>query len=213
MILSWKTKENKNEYLSFLALVFPHFFLHFLANRFHYQYGVAAVAPLLGFIIGSKILDRTLLRNKVLFTIITVLPILSGMSYYTKFTKKIFQTYSNGSYIFSNVYKEKDVVRRLLLDIPKDKKIIGPSRTTATLYRPGMTNLYTVEAFLKRDKKYDFLFYWKEQDYVFQGKRVAKKSIMDQFCSKSIEDIIYESDVFYLAKGSFDKDCYELNYP
>ena len=131
----------------------------------------------------------------------------------TKFSKKILQKYNNGSYFFSEIYNEKIPIRKALLNIPKNKKIIGPSRATATIYRPGMTNLYTVEAFLKRDKIYDFLFYWKGQEFSFEGKRISKQEIMDRFCKADISKVIYNSDVFFLAEGAFDSECYERNYP
>ena len=195
-----------------MALIGPHYFLHFLANKFHYQYGVAAVCPLLGLLYGTDYFER-IRSNKKLFYFILILPILSGMGFHTKFMKLIFKKYPNGSRVFSEIYEEKDKMRDILQSLPKDKKIIGPSRATATLYQPGMTNLYTVESFLKRDKVYDYLFYWKGQGYAHNGVTVEKKKIMDQFCGESISKVIYESDVFYLAEGVFDQDCYEYNYP
>ncbi len=198
--------------LLFVALIGPHYFLHFLANKFHYQYGVAAVCPLLGLLYGTDYFER-IRSNKKLFYFILILPILSGMGFHTKFMKLIFKKYPNGSRVFSEIYEEKDKMRDILQSLPKDKKIIGPSRATATLYQPGMTNLYTVESFLKRDKVYDYLFYWKGQGYAHNGVTVEKKKIMDQFCGESISKVIYESDVFYLAEGVFDQDCYEYNYP
>ncbi len=205
-------REKKEVLLLFVALVGPHYFLHFLAGKFHYQYGVAAVAPILGLMYGTDVFER-LSKNKKLFTLIVLLPVLSGMGYHSKFMKLIFKKYDNGSRVFSDIYLEKEPIRKALLAIPKDKKIIGPSRATATLYRPGMTNLYTVESFLKRDKVYDYIFYWKGQGYSFEGHSVAKQKVMDRFCGPSIEEVIYDTEIYFLAKGQFDQDCYEKNYP
>lgn len=205
-------KEKKEVLLLFVALVGPHYFLHFLAGKFHYQYGVAAVAPILGLMFGTDIFER-FKDNKKLYGLLLLLPILSGMGYHTKFMKLIFKKYPNGSRLHSEIYNEKEPIRKALLAIPKDKKIIGSSRATATLYQPGMTNLYTVESFLKRDKIYDYLFYWKGQGYAFEDKAADKSTIMDRFCGKYVEEVIYDTKVFYLAKGRFDQDCYEKNYP
>lgn len=207
----WSEKK-KDVIFLFVALIGPHYFLHFLANKFHYQYGVAAVCPILGVLYGSDIFER-FENNKKLVALFLILPLLSGMGFHTKFMKLVFKKYENGSRLTSQIFEERDEIRKVLLSLPKNKKIIGPSRATAALYQPGMTNLYTVESFLKRDKVYDYLFYWKGQGYSYQGKTVAKKEILDQFCGPSTDEVIYESATFYLAKGKFDTDCYEKNYP
>ena len=68
--LVYSFRQKKISALMFLGLIFPHYFLHFLANKFHFQYGVAAICPLIGFILGSDILDllhRDRKKNLLLF--------------------------------------------------------------------------------------------------------------------------------------------------
>ena len=135
------------------------------------------------------------------------------MGYHTKFFQITVKKYKNDERFFSPIYYEKEKIRQLLLSIPKDKKIIGTTRKTSMLYTPGMTNIYIVESGLQRNKTYDYLFYWKDEKYLFEGSSVNKKVVMDKHCSSSVSSTILDSEVFYLAKGRFERDCYEFNYP
>ncbi|MCR9205283.1 MAG: DUF2079 domain-containing protein [Halobacteriovoraceae bacterium] len=199
-------------YIAVLFLMAPYYAMHFLANKFNYQYGVAAVVPFLALTTFNGTFKKIREKNIYLFIVTLLIFLLNGTSYHKRFIKFALEKYDNGSRISREFNLEIEKVKNIVLETDKDLKIISTSYLAARFIQPGMTNVHTIEEFMNFRDHFDILLYPKHKKYIYDSRNISKHDYMMENCKSMIEEIIYDSKLFFMAKGNFTRECYLKNH-
>ncbi len=211
-------KEAKREgkfsspYVATFMLITPYYAMHFLSNKFNYQYGVAAVVPLLSLTIFTGTFRKVYAFNRYLYALMTILFLLNGTSYYKKFWSFFTHRYDNGSVTSASFNNELKTIQDILHRIPKTQKIVSTSFLTARMLQPGMTNVHTVEEFMKHPKYFDILVYQKHKTFPLDPNGRSKHEYMMETCKNMISEVLFNSDYYFIARGKFSRPCYVRNH-
>lgn len=186
----------------------PLIVLHFLANKFHYQYGTVFVAPLLAGIIFSPSFFKTTDDWKV-SSLVIVLFISSASSTYTKFFKLGILSQTNKCKISP---ARRDATKYLKEEVEKVERgstIFSTKRIVSSVMKPGLDISVPYSLFVKYKKSYDYLLveknYGGDLDSVYSKEKFER--IINK-CNKMVSKKIIHNDHFYFARGLFTKECF-----
>ena len=189
-----------------LFLMFPLLLLHFLSNKFHYQYGVAFVGPLFGAVTYSVVLNK-LMDNKKLLRITLVLFFLSGMSTYTKTLKFIF-TFDRTSRCIVTQNKRQSsnlLISKVRSQDPKSH-IWATGGIIPNLFQAGM-NIYQIRGFHRPRSSYDILVLERNNSGDSHPLNESQVEALLQKCRPYASEILHEDQFFFAGKGKFSNNC------
>ena len=190
----------------------PLILLHFLANKFHYQYGTPITVPFLGLIIFSPSLKKMISNKRIIiFTFLFFLT--SASSTYTKFFKLGFLLNTNKCKISSKRRAASNDLKEKIKLIPQEKWLFSTKRIVPTIMNEKLNVSVPYYVFSTYKEIYDYLLIEKnfngDIDSVYSEEKFQK---ILHACQKQVRSTILNNNHFYFAKGKFDKFCYSQMY-
>ena len=187
-----------------LLAVTPLWGVHFLANKFHFHYGIIVAAPLLSLVLLSGFPHQ---QGRSLWIPLTlVLFALSSMGAYTKMLKRSFLSLDKSCKIHPQKTLETQLIQQTLEKAGKSTKTISTGNLVPLILAPGR-KIYQFKAFSAPQEYYDFIVL--EQDHP-NGIHPLSSNQIDRIragCQKYADQTLISSPFFLFLKGKFPYSC------
>lgn len=200
--------QNRKLVIQVLSMIFPLLFLHFLANKFSFQYGPMFVAPILGLIIFSDVKNR-IIENKKLLSLVLILFLASSMGRYTKTVKRLVKN----DFGDCNTSAEKRIssksIYQQLEKVSSRENIMATPGIIPRILKPGM-QLYhpsRIHNIILADRFDYILVERNETGGTLPLKRNDLEKLISQ-CRPFATEELFEDKYYYMAKGKFPKSCF-----
>ncbi len=194
--------------LQVFLMLSPLLFLHFLANKFSFQYGPMFAAPILGLIIFSGV-NKKICENKKLLSLVLILFLASSMGRYTKMVKRLTGNYFGGCETSTKKALSSEKIYLLLEKVPLEASLMATPGIIPRILKPGM-NLYHPgrgHNIIILDQFEYMLIERNETGGTLPLKKNDLEKIINQ-CRPYETEQLYKDHYYYFAKGNFPKSCF-----
>jgi hypothetical protein len=201
-------KKNHSRYSPLWATAFllvPHFLLHFLANKFHFQYGTTFVAPLLALIIFEGGI-KDLIKKPIPLFLTLILFFASSSSVYTKMVKTTLFNSSKKCVLTEEKLNLTKKLVDLTREIKPSEKIISTAGVIPRIMRPGM-QIYQFVKYSKPQPSYQYILLEKNNSGDIHPLSNENVIEIEKRCHKHALHVLMENEYFYYAKGEFPLEC------
>lgn len=192
-------------WIAITAFLFPIFLIQFLANNFYFQYSFPFFACWLAlFYLEGDIAN--ILDKKFIGAIILALFFVSSASSYTKIAKRVLLHESDKCVISEEKNTSTQVVKKIIANIPLDRKIISTGGIIPQIIRPGI-QLFHLMADPKNIPSFDYLLIEKNNTgdtYPVGYERLVQ---VIEKCTPYFETVLHEDYFYLLAQGEIPNSC------
>jgi hypothetical protein len=200
-------KFRESPFLKLLFVMSPLAFLHFLAGKIHYHYGITFIAPLISYIVLSPKFSL-LVQNKKWFGFTLVFFLITASSSYTKWFNLSIRGVSKKCTISSKKRRATASLDSFIeKEIPLDKTIFSSSRVVPNLMKEK--RLYYVPShFTTHLNSYDYLLMEKSFGGEFRSLTKDRYLKMLDLCRSDSSEVLLDNKYYFLMKGPILKECY-----
>ncbi len=199
----------RTNFFQLICILGPIFFLHLLAGKIHYHYGITFVAPLLCYFILSPSFS-SIFENKKTKIFILLTFFVTSTSTYTRWFKQSLFNKSRNCVIDS---KKRASTNRLRLVIDKnmnENHTLFSSNRVVPLIVKEKRKIYVPSHFTNHLPSYDFILLEKrDKGLVNSLSEVEYKEAMVK-CKVGESETLYDDQYYLLVKGEFVQDCFKL---
>ncbi len=197
-----------SELCHILSIYLPLLGIHILAGKSYYHYGVFIGAPILIYFVILK--DRYIKEMPLKAKYMTlVLILLAGMGRFTKPLKAIKNHIASWDQKEKNRDNLKDLQKLIIQESDNNSypHIMGTPGLITTLMKPG-AYYYQYGDYSKIQEHFDYLIFGKTRNSNIYPLTVEQSlKIIDQ-CRPFVQELLFENDDYFFAKGPFPKSCY-----
>ncbi len=190
-----------------LFMIGPVFFLHILAGKIHYHYGITFVAPLLSlFLLSSTFKD--FLKNKKVVLLSGFVFFFTATSTYTKWVKRTVFMKNDQCVISAKKRADTlDFIKFFEKEIPLEATIFSSGRIVPRIMAPKI-KIYVPSHFVVDLPQYDYLLLEKNIDGEFRSFNQNRYQKVKSLCETEGTKVIKDDQHFYLLKGPILPQCY-----
>lgn len=198
---------NRRLVLKVLCMLAPLLFLHFLANKFSFQYGPTFAAPILGLIIFSDVL-KTISKNKKLLSFVLILFLASSMGRYTKAIKRLSMNEFGNCETSEKKRKSSAKIYKLLESVNKEDRLMTTPGIIPRILKPGFKIYHPSRNYnILLEEHFDYLLIERNET---GGTLPLKKNDLEKIinqCKSFTESKLYFDYYYYFGKGNYPKSC------
>lgn len=208
ILLKKEKKIFKSKFIPCLFLIAPQLAIHLLTGKFHFHYGPPFMVILISYLIFNNNYAEVLKNKKRLYLIIFIF-IITASSRYTKFVKFSFASKSNSCVVSDQKDKAIGNLLQEFKTIKNSEVIVSTGGVIQRVMRPGI-QIYPPNTMVSLPETADYLLFEKDSngDTYPWSKEQVNRAIEN--CRKEIGDIIIDDKYFFLMKGKFSRECYNV---
>lgn len=199
----------KSKLFLLLCLLSPIFFLHLLAGKIHYHYGITFVAPLLCYFVLSPGFIK-FFENKKIKYFILISFFVTSTSTYTRWIKQSFFNKSKNCIISSEKRRSTQTLKEKLdLTLNNDETIFSTNRVVPLIVKENR-QIYVPSHFTMHLKSYDYILLEKRSAHLFNSLSSEDYEKAMKICRKDESEVLIDDKFYLLMKGAFTEECFGL---
>jgi uncharacterized membrane protein len=211
-VLAYKAESRpflKSNLFLLLCLLAPVFFLHLLAGKIHYHYGITFIAPLLCYFILSPDFLK-FFENKKIKYFILISFFITSTSTYTRWINESFLNKSKNCIISSEKRDSTEGLKIILNEAVKENETIFSTNRIVPIIVKRRRKIYVPSHFTKHLETYDYILLEKRSVSLFNSLSVKEFENAMKVCRKEDREILLNDEFYLLMKGPFKPICFNL---
>jgi hypothetical protein len=207
-ILKNKVKSLNHHLIATFFLTSPLFLLHFLTSKFYFHYNIVFIGPLIGCLMCAKFFND-FKQSKKIFITTCLLFFFTSTSHYTKYVKFLFNLKNTDK---CSVTSEQQIATKQVINylnkIDTSLKIFASGGIIPRAMRSSQL-IYHIRGLYYPTFDFDILLL--EKNNSGDSYPLTKMDVNDiiERCRPLVQDLIFDNDYFFLAKGHFTHSCLE----
>jgi len=208
-ILKNKVRNLNHHLIATIALMAPLILLHFLTSKFYFHYNIVFIGPLIGCLMCQKFFHDFFAVKKI-FIATLVLFFITSTSHYTKYGQFLFNLKPTNKCIVSDEQQvATQQIMRYMEQVDTKLKIYASGGIIPRTMRSSL-EIYHIGGLYNPPLNFEILLLEKNNSgdsYPLTKMDVA--AIIEK-CLPLAQDIIFNNDYFFLAKGQFIYSCLKI---